>query len=162
MNSKDCLPDMKRTKKPRYYPLGLDISGKECLVVGGGKVSERKVKRLLEFQAKVWIVSPSLTPLLERWVEEGRIKYCCGRFSSTLIKGQTLIFATSDDSELNQRIVRLAERRGIPANCALPGKASSFVVPSLLRRPSFTVAISTDGHAPALAKKIKDRLERIL
>jgi siroheme synthase-like protein len=153
---------MPRAKKGRYYPIGLDIAGKACLVAGGGRVAERKIRRLLEYEAKIHVVSPDLTPLLKKWATERRIRYQRAKFSANLLKKQVLVFAATDDIELNQRIVRLAARRGIFANAAKPGRVSSFIVPALLKRGSLSIAVSTEGRSPAKAKKIKNRLERIL
>lgn len=153
---------MPRAKKSRYYPIGLDIAGKECLVAGGGRVAERKIRRLLEYGAKIHVVSPDLTPLLKKWVAKRRIRHQRARFSPAFLKKQILVFAATDDTKLNQRIVRLAARRGTFANAAKPGGASSFIVPALLKRGSFSIAVSTEGRSPVKAKRIKDELERIL
>ena len=153
---------MKRADRAQYYPVGLNITGKECLVVGGGKVAERKIKRLLDYGAKVQVVSPSLTPLLQEWTGKGLLKYRRARFSDPLLGKQTLVFAATDDTKLNQRIVRLAKRKRILANAAKPGRVSGFIVPALLKRRSFTVAISTEGCSPKTAKRIRKKLEKIL
>lgn len=149
-------------KPRRYYPIGLDIAGRECLVVGGGKIAERKIRRLLEYGAKVRVVSPELTPLLTEWVAQRRLRYQRARFLPALLKKQGLVFAATDDAKLNQRIVQMAERKRIFANSAKPGQVSGFIVPALVKRPSFTVAVSTEGRFPAKAKKLKEKLERIL
>jgi len=153
---------MSRPKKSRYYPLGLDITGRECLVVGGGKVAERKIRRLLEYGAKVRVVSPDLTPILTEWTAQRRLRFHRAMFSPSFLKKQVLVFAATDDVELNQKIARLAVRKGIFANVVKPGRASGFIVPALVRRSSFTVAVSTEGRSPAKAKKLKERLEKIL
>lgn len=149
--------------KPKsYYPLALDLDGKRCLVVGGGRVAERKVKRLLEYGAKVELVSPSLTPALEQWAREGRFQCRRGRFSGRYLKKQTLLFAVTDDVSLNQRIVKTAGKKGILVNCAKPGNASGFIVPAVVKRGSFTVAISTDGRSPKKARALRRKLEGVL
>lgn len=153
---------MARAKARHYYPIGLDIAGRECLVVGGGKVAERKIKRLVDYGAKVQVVSPSLAPLLKAWADKGLLKYQRGKFSSALLEKQALVFAATNDTELNQRIARLALRKGIFANAAKPGGVSGFIVPALVKRPSFTVAVSTEGRSPGRAKKLKEKLEKIL
>ena len=153
---------MARSKSRCYYPIGLDISGRECLVVGGGKVAERKIKRLVDYGARVQVVSPSLTPLLQIWADKRFLKYQQGKFSSALLKKQTLVFAATNDTKLNQKIAQLALRKGIFANVANPGRVSGFIVPALVKRPSFTVAVSTEGRSPSRAKKLKDKLEKIL
>lgn len=146
----------------KYYPVGLKVAGRECLVVGGGRVAERKVRSLLEYGAKVRIVSPLLTPFLGRLAERGDLKWQERKFSALLFRQPVLAFALTDDIALNRRVARLAKSRGVPVNVANPGKDSSFILPAVLRRRSFTVAVSTDGRSPARAKRIRDRLERIL
>ena len=150
-------PDLKR-----YYPVGLDVTGKECLVVGGGRVAERKVKRLLEYRAKVTVVSPSLTSSLQRWARRGSFLYQKKNFSKNMIRKQSLIFALTDDLPLNCRIALEAQKKKILVNVAKPGKASSFILPAVLHRPSFSVAVSTEGRSPSRAKKIREKIEALL
>jgi precorrin-2 dehydrogenase/sirohydrochlorin ferrochelatase len=149
-------------KPKRYYPLGLDISGRECLVVGGGKVAERKIRRLLEYGARVRVVSPDLTPGLTGWAAARKFRYRRAKFSSRLLQKPVLVFAATNDAALNERIIRSAARKGIFTNAAKPGKASGFIVPALIKRSSFTIAISTEGRSPGTAKKIREKLEKIL
>ncbi len=153
---------MSPLKKKRYYPVGLDITGRECLVVGGGNVAERKIRRLLEYGAKVRVVSPDLTPLLAAWAAQRKLRHDRTRFSPPLLKKQILVFAATDDTKLNQKIVRLAVRRDILVNAAKPGQVSGFIVPALVRCPSFTVAVSTEGRSPGTAKRVREKLEKIL
>ena len=157
----DLKPQLHSSSK-RYYPVGLDVNGKECLAVGGGRVAERKVKRLLEYGARITVVSPTLTPLLERWFGQGLFLFRQKKFSKNMIRKQCLVFALTDDLPLNRRIAREAQKKKILVNVAKPGKASSFILPSVLRRPSYSVAVSTEGRSPARAKKIRKKIEILL
>lgn len=149
-------------KSRHYYPIGLDIAGKECLVIGGGKVAERKIRRLLAYKAKVRVVSPDLTPLLAKWEAQRKFRYQQAKFFPKLFLKPVLVFATTDDIRLNRKIGRLAASKGIFANIAKPGHISGFIVPALIKRPSFTLAVSTEGRSPSRAKKLREKLEKIL
>jgi len=152
----------KRRKKRNYYPAFLDISRRKCLVIGGGKVAERKVERLLKFRAKLRIVSPKLTPRLLKWAELRRFGVVFRVFRPSDLRGADLVFALTDRPVLNRSIARAAQKRKIWVNVAKPGEASDFILPALLERPSFTVAVSTRGRSPARARKLKARLEKLL
>ena len=153
---------MPRFKPRHYYPIGLDISDCECLVVGGGKVAERKIRRLLEYGAKVRVVSPDLTPHLMKWADEGKLRHQHARFQPCHFQKPVLVFAATNDLKLNQKIVQLAARKGVFVNVAKPGRTSGFIVPAIVKRPLFVVAISTDGRSPQTAKRIQKELEKIL
>ncbi|MDD5226946.1 MAG: bifunctional precorrin-2 dehydrogenase/sirohydrochlorin ferrochelatase [Candidatus Omnitrophica bacterium] len=153
---------MKFSKQRCYYPIGLDVAGKECVVIGGGRVAERKVTRLLEYGAQVTVVSPVLTPLLKKWVRQDLVLYRKKKFSNDILQKQHLVFALTNDLSVNRRIACEARKKNIPVNVAKPGKASTFILPAVLRRPSFSIAISTGGRCPKSARKIREKLEKIL
>jgi precorrin-2 dehydrogenase/sirohydrochlorin ferrochelatase len=118
----------------KFYPMMVDLTGKRCLVVGGGAVAERKVALLVECGAEVEVVSPKATARLAALASSGRIR-------------------------LRRRPVRAADLPGAFLNVADDPAACSFLVPSVIRRGDLTVAISTGGGSPALAKKLRQRLE---
>ena len=153
---------MALSRRRRYYPIGLDIIGKECVVVGGGRVAERKVMRLLEYGAQITVVSPKLTPLLQKWARQDLFCHRKKKFSNDLLQGQFLVFALTDDLSVNRRIACEARKKNILVNVAKPGEASTFFLPALLRRPSFSIAVSTEGRSPRTAKRIREKLEKIL
>ncbi|OGX14003.1 MAG: hypothetical protein A2351_08455 [Omnitrophica bacterium RIFOXYB12_FULL_50_7] len=149
-------------KPRRYYPIGLDITDRECLVVGGGRVAERKVMRLLAYGAKVTVVSPELTPSLKKWARQDMFCHQKKKFSNDILREQFLVFALTDDLSVNRRIACEARKKNILANVAKPGGASAFILPAVLRRPSFSIAVSTEGRSPRTAKRIREKLKKIL
>jgi precorrin-2 dehydrogenase/sirohydrochlorin ferrochelatase len=149
---------MKHKQPPAYYPLFLDLRNKKAVVVGGGRVAERKVKALLNCQARVRLISPKITPALKRRVDQGKLVWRPRSFRGGDLQGAFLVFAATDDPKLNRLIAAQAQKNHQLANVANLPLASSFLVPAVIRRGSLLIAISTSGFSPALAKKIRQEL----
>ena len=143
-----------------FYPVFLRLSGQPCLVVGGGPVAERKVGDLLECGAVVTVVAPTAQPGLERAATEGKLRWLARGFNEADLEGMFLAVVATDDRELNERIHRLAEVRGVPVNVVDQPELCSFIVPAVVRRGEFQLAVSTGGASPVLARKVKEELER--
>lgn len=146
----------------RYYPIFLDIKGRKCVVVGGGSVAERKVRVLLEHKASVTVVSPMLSGGLKRLAERGAIKVVARNFKSNDLKEAILAIAATDDSATNAAVARQGRRYQIPINVVDDPGSSDFIVPSIVSRGDITIAISTAGKSPALARKLRTELDAIL
>jgi precorrin-2 dehydrogenase/sirohydrochlorin ferrochelatase len=130
-------------------------------VVGGGQVGERKVKTLLACGAEVRLVSPDLTPGLEEEVRRGRVRLEAAEFAPSQLEGVFLVIGATDDSEVNRLISAEARSRNLLCNIVdRPGECN-FILPSVLSRGDLTVAVSTGGRSPALAKKIRQDLENL-
>jgi precorrin-2 dehydrogenase/sirohydrochlorin ferrochelatase len=145
----------------RYYPVFLDLENVPCLVVGGGQVGERKVKTLQSCAAKVFLISRKLTPYLEEEVRRGRIELLAPVYQTEHLPGKFLVIGATDDPNLNQIIGREARDRGMLCNIVDKPQECNFILPSLVSRGDLTVAVSTSGKSPALAKKIRQDLERV-
>jgi precorrin-2 dehydrogenase/sirohydrochlorin ferrochelatase len=143
----------------RYYPIFLKIEGRAVLVVGGGEVGARKVETLLRCGARVGVVSPALVPWLEEKVQEGTVQLVGSEYDERQLHGRSLVIAATDDGELNSRVASDAARRSLLCNVVDSPTEGDFIVPALMRRGSLTLAISTDGQSPALARKIREDLE---
>ena len=152
---------MKRGEpKPAYYPVSLNIKGRKCVVVGGGEVARRKVKALREHGAKVTVISPELGPELVQLAEHGEIEALNREYRAGDLKDSFLAIAATDDSDTNRQIVREARDRVVLVNVVDDAQNSDFIVPSCLRRGDVTIAVATAGRSPALARKIRTRLEK--
>lgn len=145
----------------RYYPLFLDIAGRKCVVVGGGSVAERKVKRLLACGARVEVVGKSLTPLLAAWKEEEKVVYRNAEYGDSSLADAFLVIGATDDEAVNGRIAADARALGIPVNIVDDPAACNFMLPSIVERGDLSIAVSTGGRSPALAKKIRKELEAL-
>jgi precorrin-2 dehydrogenase len=137
------------------YPIFLDLSGRRCVVVGGGQVANRKARKLLQARAEVVVISPHVRSELESVAAEvHRRPYVEGD-----LEGAHLAFAATDVREVNAAVAREAAERGVPVNVADRPSEGDFAVPSTLRRGRLQLAVSTGGASPTLARRIRDELE---
>jgi len=142
-----------------YYPMMVDLSGRRCLVVGGGRVAERKVALLLDCGAVVEVVSPDTTPKLTALAAAGTIHLVRRAVRPDDLTGAFLIFVATDDPVVNHTVAVQAREAGGLVNVADAPEACTFHVPSAVRRGDLTIAISTGGGSPALAKRLRQRIE---
>lgn len=144
------------------YPLFADLAGRQVLVVGGGVVGERKAAALLEAGARVVVGARQITPTLRAWVEQGRLCWRQGSFEDTWLDDAWLVIAAAGDVGLHARIGALAEARRLFVNVVDDASSSSFHVPAVVDRAPVTIAISSGGHAPMLARLLRERLEVLI
>ncbi|QNB45892.1 bifunctional precorrin-2 dehydrogenase/sirohydrochlorin ferrochelatase [Thermanaerosceptrum fracticalcis] len=140
------------------YPVNLNISGKGCLVVGGGSVAARKVRGLLECGGKVCVVSPMLHPLLLKLTEEKQIVWLNRNFQAEDINDKFLVIAATDNAELNHEVAALCTEKNILINVVDDPLWCSFTLPAVHRQGDLLIAVSTNGKSPALARVIKEEL----
>ncbi len=146
----------------KLYPIFASLSQRAVLVVGGGAVAERKVAALLEAQAQVTVNAPSLTPRLQRWARQGRIAHRADPFCESWLERVWLVVAATPDREINALVASLGELRRIFVNVVDDAVLSSFHVPAVIDRAPLTIAISSGGEAPMLARLLRERLEALL
>jgi precorrin-2 dehydrogenase / sirohydrochlorin ferrochelatase len=146
---------LKSATERTYYPVFLDISKKPCLVVGGGKVAERKVRILIPFKTEIVVVSPKITGNLAKLRDAGTIDVRDREYTESDLEGVGLVFAATDNREINSIIKSGAEKRNIPVNVVDDPELCDFIVPSLVRRGPVTIAISTSGLLPSLSKRLR-------
>jgi precorrin-2 dehydrogenase len=143
-----------------FYPILVDLHGKKALVVGGGKVAQRKIETLLEHGASVLVVARELTATLEELRSAKRIGFLGAEFSEAFADGAFLVFAATDDASLNRRVSQAAQQRGLLVNAVDQPADCNFIVPSVLSRGDLLIAVSTSGKSPAFARKVRVELER--
>jgi len=144
------------------FPLFADLRDRAVLVVGGGKVAERKVRALLAAGAKVTVGARELTPRLAAAVDSAAIAHRNGRFDPAWLDGIWLAIAATADRALNREIARAAEERRLFVNVVDDAELSTFQVPAIVDRSPLTIAISSGGAAPALARHVRSRIEALL
>ena len=152
----------KKDQITAYYPVFLSISGRKCVVVGGGQVALRKVRGLLEHGADVGVISPHLCPELVRLAESGEIRVFNREYRTGDLADAFVAIVATDDRELNRQVAEEARSKAVLVNVVDDAENSDFIVPSYLRRGEVTIAVSTSGRSPALARKIRTRLEKEL
>lgn len=144
----------------KFYPVFVALQGKICLVVGGGAVGERKVRKLFHYGAAVHLVARELTGWLQEQVAAEGINLLGPVYEDRYLDQADLVFAATSDPELNRRIADQAARRRIWCNMATDPELGSLLVPASFERGPLTVAISTSGMSPAAAAAIRRTLER--
>ncbi len=155
---------MKRRKSepPVYYPIMLNLRGKKCVVVGGGTVALRKVKMLLDCGADITVISPKPHLGMTKLSEKKAIRLIHRNYKVGDLMGTTLAVASTDVREINRTVAHEAKRLGILVNVVDDPRLSSFILPSFFRRGNLTIAVSSAGTSPALARKIRSNLEKSL
>ena len=153
---------MNRTKaKPNYYyPVFLNIQGKYCVVIGGGDVALRKVKMLLEGGAVITVISPTFHPDLVQLFKEKTIQLIHRDYQHGDLENAMMAIIATNIQERNRRVAQEARDQGILVNVVDDPEGSDYILPSFFRRGNLTIAISTRGASPALAKKIRIELEQ--
>jgi precorrin-2 dehydrogenase/sirohydrochlorin ferrochelatase len=147
-----CVRDMLETP---FYMACLRLSGRRCLVVGGGEVGLEKVEGLLICGADVTLVSPSAHPALEALAAEGSIAWHARAYDPRDLEGAFLAIAASGDSEVNIAVHEDAEARAMLVNVVDVPPLCNFILPAIVRSGPLAIAISTAGASPALAKRMK-------
>jgi precorrin-2 dehydrogenase / sirohydrochlorin ferrochelatase len=144
---------------PSYYPMFVDLQGKRCLVVGGGEIATRKVQGLLDADALVVVVSPALCEALATLAVQGVITYQARPFRADDVLGCTLVIGATDQLEVNRAVCKAARAHDVWVNIVDTPEACDFIAPAIVRRGPLQIAISTAGHSPTLAKRIRMQLE---
>ncbi len=138
----------------------VSFDNRECLVVGGGTVGERKIRVLLQYGAAIRLVAESLTPWLKAQCDEGTVHLAGRTYTKDYLKDVDIVFAATGDPALNRAIAADARQRKLWCNTATDPEWGSFIVPSIFQQGPLTIAISTGGASPALAVQIKQKLTR--
>lgn len=142
------------------YPIFLNLQEKRCLVVGGGEVALRKIQSLLKGGARVAVVAPSATESMRQMASSGQIVLSLREYRESDLEGAFLVIAATNDRKINSTVSVDARRRGVLVNVVDSPGECDFYVPSVVVRGDLVLAISTGGKSPALARKIREDLER--
>jgi len=141
------------------YPIFTDIYGRSVIVIGGGRIAERKVAALLEAGGRVTVISPTFTDPLIRLGETGQIQLIKRSYREGDLEGAWLVIAATGDEQVNRTIHREAQTKQIFCNVVDVPDLCSFQVPAVIRRGSLQIAVSTGGLSPALARQIRLKLQ---
>ena len=142
------------------YPVFLNLSGKSCVVIGGGKVALRKVNDLIEAGALVTVVAEKPDPLIEELSKKGTIKLVRSFFKPEDVEKAYLVFAATDDNSVNTEIAEKAHQKGILVNAVDNPGQCDFFSGAVLKRGPLRIAISTSGLCPGIASNIRRELEK--
>ncbi len=146
---------------PRYYPVMLDLQGRAAVVIGGDEIAAEKAAGLAACGAQVTVISPHCCEVLRAQAAQGLLKLCQRPYRSGDLAGAFVVVAATNDQEQVEAIWRETQSAGQLLNMVdKPGRCS-FILPSVLRRGLLTIAVSTEGASPSLAKRIRHQLEKL-
>ena len=145
------------------YPLNVDLSGRSLILVGGGKVAERKVRGILSAgtETSICVIAPKITTVLQEHAAAGRLCWKQAYYADGMLEGAFLVYAATDLREVNAAVAAEAKRRGIPVNVIDDPAASTFQVPASIHRGELILSVSTAGGSPALSRAIRMELEEM-
>ncbi|HJQ39125.1 MAG TPA: bifunctional precorrin-2 dehydrogenase/sirohydrochlorin ferrochelatase [Thermoanaerobaculia bacterium] len=149
-------------KKFPYYPIFLDIENREVLIIGGGNVCARKAETMMKYGARVTVVSPEFTDEIEEWAREGKLAIQRKHYEESDLEGANIVIASTDDTGVNEQIAADCRKRKIPVNVVDVTPLCEFIVPAIVDKGSVHIAISTEGKSPALARTLKEDLQRLI
>ena len=144
----------------KYFPIFLNLQKKSCIVVGGGRVAERKIQNLRKAGAIVKVISPRLTAGLKRLKDENKIRHLSRPYRSGDLKSAYLVVAATNERRTNGKVFREASTLRVPINTVDDPFHCTFIVPAVISRGDILIAISTGGQSPALAKALRKKLEQ--
>lgn len=143
-------------------PVFLKLRDIPCLVVGGGRIAERKIDLLLRAGARVTVVAPQLETTLQAYVASGTLTWIPTRFDPAQLENARIVIAATDDRAVNQAVSQAAQTKQIPVNVVDQPDLCTFTVPSIVDRSPVIIAIGTSGASPVLARLLKARLETLI
>ena len=149
-------------KKYPYYPIFLDIEGRNVVIVGGGNVCARKAETMMKYGARVTVVSPQFTDEIEQWARQGCLALSRKKYDQSDLDGANIVIASTDDEAINTQIATDCRQRRILVNVVDVTALCEFIVPAILEKGSVQIAISTGGKSPALARTLKEDLQRFI
>ena len=142
-----------------YFPIVLEMTGRRCLVIGGGVIAERKIAGLLGVGAEVTVIIPEVTPAILNWSKNNSIQLTARCYQNGDLSGHELVFVATDDPDVNDQVYQEGRSCGVWVNVADDPTHCDFILPAVIRRGDLTVAISTGGASPAATRAIREELE---
>ncbi len=142
-----------------YYPLAINLEGRLAVVIGGGKVAERKIKKLLEAKAKIKVVSPVITPKLKHLVSKRKMIWIPRLARSSDLYSASIVIAATSKPPVNKSVSKWARQQRAWVNVVDKPNLSDFISPALFRKRNATVAVYTNGRDPVLSRDLKNFLK---
>lgn len=146
----------------KYFPAFLDLKDKPCVVIGGGEVAQRKVDKLLDCGAKVTVIAPEISEALRYRGDMLEIIFIEKAFETSDISAAFMVIAATDNPAVNQQVAQAAVAQGCLINAAENPSQGNFIVPSVIDRSPVSIAVSTGGASPVLARQLRMKLETII
>ncbi|MBZ0224527.1 MAG: bifunctional precorrin-2 dehydrogenase/sirohydrochlorin ferrochelatase, partial [Comamonas sp.] len=145
-----------------HFPLFLNLRGRRVLVVGAGLVAARKITLLLSAGAQVTVVAKAAHPSVLTQADQGHVTLHLRAFDAQWLQGVWLVIAATNDEALNAAVAQAAAARQLWCNVVDDAARSSAQVPAIVDRAPLTIAISSGGAAPVIARRLRERVEALI
>ncbi|TKH46604.1 siroheme synthase [Paenibacillus terrae] len=144
-----------------FVPILLNCKNKICCIVGGGRIAERKVKGLMKSGALITVISPNITPDLQVLADHKQLHWVNRVYREGDLQGAFLVYAATDQRDVNDAVAHEARQRGILVNVADRLEEADFITPGIIRRGRLTISVSTAGAGPAVTSEITSALDTL-
>ena len=145
-----------------YYPILLDLKDKICIVIGGGRVAQRKVRSLIRAQARIYVVSPTLTAGLKQPLSKRKIFWIKSDYKKGLLKRAFLVVAATNNKQINLKVSQDIKNTNRLINIVDSPQDSNFIVPAVIQNKGLIICVSTSGQVPYLARRIKEDIKKTI
>lgn len=149
----------------RYFPLFVDLEQKKIVVVGAGRIAERRIQTLLSFEAQITVIAPEASVKIRKLAKEGRLHWQQERWSpeaESFLDGSLFVLAAVDDGAVNKAVFRACRARGIPANCSDDRTRCDFYFPGIAEGGGVTAGVTAGGTDHRLAREATERIRKCL
>ena len=146
----------------KTFPINLQLNKFFIIIFGGGKVAEEKIKKLLPFNPKILIISPTITDYLSDLVEKQKICYIDDEYNSAYLDNCKIVIAATNNKKVNEAIYRYAKEKNILVNVVDDPDLCDFIMPAVISSDNFSIGISTNGKAAGYSRQIKDELQEYM
>ena len=145
-----------------YFPLFVDLSGKDILFVGGGSIAARRIGVLQPFAEEITVVAPEADGSILELTESGFVNWIMREFDEGDLEGRDIVFAATDDKELNAEIAAKCRERGILVNVSSDKELCDFYFPGIVRQGETVIGVNASGQDHKKARRVRERIEEIL
>jgi siroheme synthase-like protein len=149
-------------KRYPYYPIYIDIENRSVVIIGGGTVCARKAETMMKYGARVTVVSPEFSEEIEQWAHEGCLALSRKMYDPSDLDGANIVIASTDVQSVNEQIAADCRERRIPVNVVDVTPLCEFIIPAIVESGSIQIAVSTGGRSPAVARTLKEDLQRMI
>lgn len=145
-----------------YFPIFIDISEKQILIIGGGRIALRRVKTLLGFTDKIRVIAPRVTEEIEKYAEEGWIRWIRDEYCSEYLEGADIVLAATDDPVCNELVAADCRKRGILVNVSHAQELCDFYFPAIVKEDQIVVGITSSGTDHKKVRRVREVIEDTL
>ncbi|WP_281559873.1 NAD(P)-dependent oxidoreductase [Thalassomonas sp. RHCl1] len=146
----------------KYFPVFLDGSKINAIVIGGGDVAARKIELLLKSTTEITVVSDNFSPGVQRLIDSHQLTQLSQTYQQGLLDGKSLAIAATDNSEVNAAVYQEATRLGILVNVVDQPELCTYITPAIIDRSPMIIALSSSGSAPILVRMLREQIEKVL